>query len=201
MQLRGRVQPYSATWAIRAQPQMTIRASSAIADEAQARCRLCLYALLNLLYHSTVLRHIRYQSCCLDPSTLDLRHLDIDYSSNSRPTPRYATRLAMTALHHLYPKYRAHAASRLHRRRYSPQSFVYTVLLFSALGLAGYLYPSGLTSQTLQHSYTSLNRRDVGPLASTDEDVRCALSKHIAHISNSLYSVVSSTRLPINVAT
>lgn len=78
----------------------------------------------------------------------------------------------MTALHHLYPTYRAHAASRLHRRRYSPQSFVYTVLLFSALGLAGYFYPSGSASQTYQHSYTTLNPRDVGLLASTDEDVR-----------------------------
>ena len=71
----GSAQPYSATWTINAQPQITIRASSAIADEAQAHCRVCRYALLNLLYHFTVLRHIQHQSCCPDPSTLDLRHL------------------------------------------------------------------------------------------------------------------------------
>jgi len=107
----------------------------------------------------------------------------------------------MTALQHLYPKYRAHAASRLHRRRYSPQSFVYTVLLFSALGLAGYFYPSALASQTSQHSYTSLDRRDVGLLASTDEQVCSNMSGFVIHISDFSHSVVSSTRLPINVVT
>jgi hypothetical protein len=82
----------------------------------------------------------------------------------------------MTALQHLYPKYRAHAASTIHRRRYSPQSFVYTVLLFSALGLAGYFYRSDPVLDP-RLSHTTLNRRDVGPLASTDEEVRLELSK------------------------
>lgn len=107
----------------------------------------------------------------------------------------------MTALQRLYPKYRAHAASSLHRRRYSPQSFVYTVLLFSALGLAGYFYPSGSTLQSPQHPYTSLNPRDVGLFASTDEEVRCALSELVKHIPDHLHSVGLSTRPPINVAT
>ncbi|KAG9950878.1 hypothetical protein KCU85_g3309, partial [Aureobasidium melanogenum] len=78
----------------------------------------------------------------------------------------------MTSLHHLYPKYRAHASSRLHRRRYSPQSFVYTVLLFSLLGLAGYLYRSDLDIQHSPQSYSTLHRRDVSSFASSDEECR-----------------------------
>ena len=78
----------------------------------------------------------------------------------------------MTSLDHLYPKYRAHASSRLHRRRYSPQSFVYTVLLFSLLGGAGYLYRSDPDIQLSRQSYTTLTRRDVGTFASTDEEAR-----------------------------
>jgi sodium/potassium/calcium exchanger 6 len=107
----------------------------------------------------------------------------------------------MTALQHLYPKYRAHAASTIHRRRYSPQSFVYTVVLFSALGLAGYFYRSDPTLHTARHSYTTLDRRDVGLLASTDEEVRLDLLRNLIHISDNPHSVDSSTRPPINVAT
>lgn len=77
----------------------------------------------------------------------------------------------MTSLDRLYPKYRAHASSRLHRRRYSPHSFVYTVLLFSLLGLAGYIYRSDLDNQLPAQSRTTLNRRDVGTFASSDEEV------------------------------
>lgn len=147
-----------------------------------------------------VLRHYQHQSCCLDHSRpLFLRH-PLSHQLATDQAPRYATRRAMTALQHLYPKYRAHAASSLHRRRYSPQSFVYTVLLFSALGLAGYFYPSGSNLHS-QHSYTSLNPRNVGIFASTDEEVRCDLSELVAHISDHPHSVDLSTRPPINVAT
>ncbi|KAI4721876.1 hypothetical protein E4T48_01783 [Aureobasidium sp. EXF-10727] len=78
----------------------------------------------------------------------------------------------MTSLHYLYPKYRSKASSRLHRRRYSPQSFIYTVTLFSLLGLAGYLHRSDPDTQHLRQAYTALSRRDVGAFASTDEECR-----------------------------
>lgn len=57
-----------------AQPQISIRASSAIADEAQAHCRLCLHALLNLLYHfqCCVISTINHAALTPRPSILDL---------------------------------------------------------------------------------------------------------------------------------
>ncbi|KAI5196076.1 hypothetical protein AUEXF2481DRAFT_69474 [Aureobasidium subglaciale EXF-2481] len=78
----------------------------------------------------------------------------------------------MTSLHDLYPKHRVHASSRLHRRRYSPQSFVYTVLLFSLLGLAGYVYRSDAESTRPSQPHTAISRRDVGTFATTDEECR-----------------------------
>jgi hypothetical protein len=146
------------------------------------------------------------RSCVIDninhvTLTLDLRFSTHHIFLTRDQPPRYATRLAMTALQHLYPKYRAHAASTIHRRRYSPQSFVYTVVLFSALGLAGYFYRSDPTLHTPRHSYTTLDRRDVGPFASTDEEVRLRLARFLIHLSDNPHSADSSTRPPINVAT
>lgn len=84
----------------------------------------------------------------------------------------------MTSLDHLYPKFRARASSRLHRRRYSPHSFVYTVLLFSLLGLAGYLYRSEPDNQLPLQPHTTLNPRHVGTFASSDEEVRILTRNH-----------------------
>ncbi|THW95443.1 hypothetical protein D6D18_05766 [Aureobasidium pullulans] len=106
----------------------------------------------------------------------------------------------MTSLHNLYPKHRAHASSRIHRRRYSPQSFVYTVLLFSLLGLAGYVYRSDTSIQRHAHPYTTLNKRQLGAFASSDEECRLVhqatdqcryITKHCPDEDPGFYSYLS----------
>lgn len=107
----------------------------------------------------------------------------------------------MTSLHNLYPKHRAHASSRIHRRRYSPQSFVYTVLLFSLLGLAGYVYRSDTSIQRHAHPYTTLNKRQLGAFASSDEEVHILMSQSNVYLTDLCHSADSSTKPPTSAAT
>jgi sodium/potassium/calcium exchanger 6 len=87
----------------------------------------------------------------------------------------------MTELHDLYPSYRGHVSRRRHRRRYSPQSAVYTVLLFSVLGLAVYYYRDSVPVQQLPEQ-SSLHSRQVATFASSDEEVRAPAMLSPSHL-------------------